>query len=211
MEKEIENYFKVMQSINDPNMQPKIYYQIKEIKLDPESKKEVSNYFKDLASKKAKIIKTKLEIYKKDWRKIEKEFFARTDKFFETKTTMGNLTAYLTFTDRCGYNIEDEYFFLTMDRDNSNAGIIHEVLHFYTHKLIQPIFDNGNIDYAKFNAFKETLTFVINYIYGDLLDGFCEKGYKIHRKVIKYLESKYKIGVKAEDLADIYINKFCTK
>lgn len=207
-EKEIENYFNVMKSINDPGVQPKIYYQVKEIGLDPESRKDVLDYFKSLASSREKIIKIRLNEYEQDWRRIEKEFFARTDKFFATKTTMDNLTAYLTFTGRCGYNIKNEYFFLNMGRNNSNAGIIHEILHFYTHKLIQPIFVKKKISYSNFNDFKEALVFVMNIKYKDLLPGHYESGYEKQKEIFKFLEKNYQSGDSVYQLVNIYLKKY---
>jgi methionine aminopeptidase len=51
----------------------------------------------------------------------------------------------------------------------------------------------------------------MNYIYQDLIPGHHEEGYEIHQEVVKYLENKYKTGMKAKELAKLYIDKFCKK
>lgn len=204
---EIENYFRTMGSINHPGLKTNIYRKLEEEGKDPESRKDVSDRFKYLAEKKSEIIKIRLRDYEKDWRKVEKEFFSRTDDFFETKETMDNLTAYLTFTNRCGYNTKKGFFFVTMGSNCPNSIVMHETLHFYTHKLFQPYFEENRIG-SKFNTFKESLTFVMNYIYQDLIPGHHESGYEIHQEIIEYLESKYRTGMKAKELAEMYIRNF---
>lgn len=198
-----------MNSINHPGVQTKMYYRIKEAGNDPMDRNAVAKYFQDLAKKRKDIIKIRLRDYEKDWRKIEKEFFVRTDNFFETNETMDNLIACLTFTGRCGYSIEKKLFFVTIGSDCPNSTIMHETLHFYTYVFLKPIFDGKNINYPSFNAFKEALTFVMNHLYQDLIPGHYEEGYEMHEDVTKYLESKYRSGMKAKELADIYIEKFC--
>lgn len=199
-----------MGSINQPGAKTNIYRKLEETGKDPESRKDVSDRFNYLAEKKSEIIKIRLRDYEKDWRKVEKEFFIRADDFFETNVTMDNLTAYLTFTNRCGYNTKKGFFFVTMGSRCPNSIVMHETLHFYTHKLIQPDFEKRGIG-PKFNAFKEALTFVMNHLYQDLIPNHHEEGYEIHQEIIKYLESMYQPGMKAKELAEIYIGKFCSK
>jgi uncharacterized protein (UPF0297 family) len=196
-----------MDSINHPGLKTNIYRKLEEEGKDPENRRYVSDSFKYLAEKKSELIKIRLRDYKNDWRKIEKEFFIRTDDFFETTETMDNLTAYLTFTNRCGYNTKKGFFFVTMGSNCPNSIVMHETLHFYTHKLFQPDFEEKGIG-SKFNAFKESLTFVMNHIYQDLIPSHHEEGYEIHQEIIKYLESKYKAKMKAKELAELYIRKF---
>jgi hypothetical protein len=61
------------------------------------------------------------------------------------------------------------------------------------------------LPYESFNDFKEALTFVMNYEFSEFLPSHREEGYEKQKKLIEFLESKYKHGMKANKVAEIAI------
>lgn len=178
----------------------------KEINLD--DKKQVNDYFKKFSIKKEINISEEIKKTKRNWLKIEKEVKLRLDKIFKYSINFNNIIAYLTLNTRSGYNIQQNYFYVSIFSKNQNAGIIHELLHFYTHKALLQKFIDKKISKNDFNDYKESLTFLINGNFSDLIPDFVDTGYLKQKKLRNYLISVWQKNQDIKKLTDIFINEY---
>lgn len=110
------------------------------------------------------------------WRTIEVTFLERLSRIFKSDFSQLQATAYLTLDQRCTYNVPERYFFVYAQSKNTNAIIMHELLHLPTHD----IFGDRSLSPEDFNAFKESLTELLNIECADLLGESVDKGYLQH-------------------------------
>lgn len=187
---EWDNFQRGLHSKNHPNVLPLLAQEMTNSHLDYNNKK----VFFDFTLNKTKSLKLNLndEIskIKKGWKKIESEAIKRMDELFGHSIDH-DISVYLTVNDRCGYNIDQHYFFVSILSKSTNRTILHELLHFYTYQSVLPIFKQQGLDYNKFNDFKEALTFLLNTNCSDLLDGFRDKGYEKQKDLRIYLERNW--------------------
>lgn len=123
-----------------------------------------------------------LNSIEKQWREIEGEYNRRAIEIFKIILPQKNITVYLTIHDRCSYNYNNSYFFIHTYLIATDKTIMHELWHFYFH------FSVGQDILKKFggkiyNDIKESLTVLLNEVYGDLLAGIKDKGYVQHKKI----------------------------
>lgn len=118
------------------------------------------------------------------WRMIEQSFTERVEKVFGIPSPTDEIRAYLTTDTRCSYNIEQNYFFVSVTAQRpSNKTIMHELLHFWTLWVFQEEISNGRITKECFNDVKESLTELLNIEFQDLLDGAHDDGYPQHQEI----------------------------
>ncbi|MCX6808161.1 MAG: hypothetical protein NTW50_00645 [Candidatus Berkelbacteria bacterium] len=175
--------------------------------IDLEDKPAVLGFFDHKMKSSGINIETKIESLSKEWQKISVEAETRFKKLFNTDHDLGEVSAYLTFAKRCGYNTDQRFFFVSVNRNHPNNTAIHELLHFYTHLLYEKRFKDQGLPYQDFNDFKEALTFLINTDFQDLLDDV-DLGYDKQRELRKFLQEKWPSCENVEDLAHIMIEKF---
>lgn len=131
-----------------------------------------------------------LELIKKfqdDWATVEDEYHKRAGAIFNVSLS-DDITAYLTTNTRCPYNIEENYFFVSMLNSSVRKTIMHELFHFYTWYGLQQ--ELKDVSKEKYNDIKESLTVLLNLEFSDLLDGAVDYGYPQHqemRTIIKEL------------------------
>lgn len=129
-----------------------------------------------------------LERYQKEWNEISEEFQKRAERIFNV-VLPDNITAYFTINNRCPYNIEENYFFVTTTT-SVRALIMHELWHFYTWYGLgaDELQKRGA---QKYNDLKESLTVLLNIECQDLLpEGMQDIGYPQHQetreKILRY-------------------------
>jgi hypothetical protein len=94
-----------------------------------------------------------------------------------------NITAYLTINSRCPYNIEENWFFVSIAKKSSNLTIMHELWHFYTWYKFGTKWEE-KLGKEKYNDIKESLTVLLNVECKDLLsEGKEDIGYPQHKEM----------------------------
>jgi len=127
-----------------------------------------------------------------DWSIVQSEVAKRLKDLFRTDLDLGNITVYLTVSKRCGYNHEKNFFFVTIDGECPRKTIIHELLHFYTHKLYENDLKSQGVDNTQFNDYKEALTFLVNTNFSDIVSPAKDFGYEKQKELRKYLEHEWR-------------------
>ncbi len=126
-------------------------------------------------------IKNKIE---SKWQGIQGDFFNKTEEIFNTNFKKDFITCYLTTETRCTYNIQENYFYTTMQYpDKANWLIMHEILHFYTWQEYKSKLTKLGIDDKEYNEIKEALTVLLNSEYKDLMGAEIDKGYPQHQEL----------------------------
>ncbi|MGE0402373.1 MAG: hypothetical protein AB7T06_37070 [Kofleriaceae bacterium] len=140
------------------------------------------------------------------WASVELEAEARLKRIFQTDWDPGEVTAYLTLSTRCPYNIRQRYYYFVSIGLEKMAPIqvsLHELLHFYTHQLIEPLFVKARVR-ERHNDFKEALTALLDLEFADLLDR-PDRGYPQHQPLREVISTKWKAGKNVYAIAQDYI------
>jgi len=203
IEKDIENFIIVAKVKKIKNsslfleekrfLKYKMYFK----KYGPIINKDKLNEFINEYIKKNKINPAqKLKIIENKWMQISKIFWPRAEKIFKTKLPNKQIIGYLTIHNICGYNIRDNYFFITLTSTCSNLIIMHELWHFFTWYSFGKSFKENNvISKERYYDIKESLTEILNLEFKDLLGNQIDKGYFPHQKIrekVKKSWVKYK-------------------
>lgn len=206
--KEYDNLQCTMGSLNHPESLPQLAQEILGQGIKIEDKTSVICFFDDKMKSKKINIQDKINELDKGWNSITSKVDARLNKLFNTDLDLGNITSYLTISMMCGYNIDDKYFFISVDRVHPNKTIVHELLHFYTHALYEKRFENMGLSHEEFNDFKEGLTFLLKTDFNDLLTGNLEDGYPKQERIRAFLKSKWQNCKNINDLANLTLRDF---
>lgn len=117
------------------------------------------------------------------WKNVEPVFIPRVEKIFGISYPSPTVTVYLTHSERCTYNIEQNYFFVKIGSEFSNNTLMHELLHFYTwHAFGKKLLDEG-LSKLAYNDIKESLTEILNLEFSDLMNGKPDTGYPQHQEM----------------------------
>ncbi|HMP67454.1 MAG TPA: hypothetical protein PKA60_01770 [Candidatus Paceibacterota bacterium] len=118
--------------------------------------------------------------YQNDWDTIADKYHKIAQQVFEATLTH-NITGYLTINNRCPYNIQDNYFFVTVPTLSSQRTTMHELWHFYTWQKFGAE-EQNKLGKEKYNDLKESLTVLLNAECRHLLpNGVEDKGYPQHQ------------------------------
>ncbi len=103
------------------------------------SKKEVREFVQQSYAKRSKEIKQNMELYKKNWQKVEKDYFALVDNLFNKKYwPKGKYICYPTIWGMYPRFLEDSTFQVPTRQPKKIRGvnviIAHEMLHFIFYK-----------------------------------------------------------------------------
>jgi len=139
----------------------------------------IEKFISDNNINKNEIIKK----YQNDWDSISDRFQNIVEKVFEISLSK-DITAYLSINSRCPYNIDENYFFISIQNDlRTRKTAMHELWHFYTWYKFGLIWED-KIGKEKYNEIKESLTVLLNIECKDLLpDGILDKGYTQHQEL----------------------------
>lgn len=121
-----------------------------------------------------------IERYQKDWDEVKEEYTKRAEAIFQVKLPE-DVTAYLTINNRCPYNIEENYFFVSVSATSVRRTVMHELFHFYTWYAFGKKLINQGVSKEKYNDIKESLTVILNTDFSDLLNGAIDNGYSQHQ------------------------------
>lgn len=132
-----------------------------------------------------------IELFQHNWEQVQNEFQNRAEIIFDT-ILPNDITAYLTINSRCPYNVEDNYFYVSMQSNNVRGIIMHELWHFYTWQGLG-VNQEEILGPQKYNDIKEALTGLLNVECRDLLtEDMTDAGYPQHqdlrKQILKYWE-----------------------
>ncbi len=179
-------------STHSQNM-TKQYEQLIEKYGDMPTDEVVGTFINDYLLGKNISIEKYTNLYQKDWDSVSEEYHRRAEEIFGIKLPT-DIKAYLTINSRCPYNIEENYFFVTVPAYDyiARRTVMHELWHFYTWYGLGPN-QVERLGSQKYGDLKEALTVLLNVEYKDLLPGGIEDtGYPQHKelreKVLKFWE-----------------------
>lgn len=150
-------------------------------------------------------IKKFVQDFTSQWKPIEREATERLKRIFQTEWDPGNVTGYLTLSTRCPYNFAKRYYFVSVCSKQLSpiATSLHELIHFYTYQLIEPLFIEEGVPNL-FQDFKEALSVLLNLELKDLLDRE-DEGYPQHHQLREEITEKWQAGTNVYDLAKGFI------
>jgi len=121
--------------------------------------------------------------FQKDWEKVANEYQKRAEAVFQVSLPK-KITAYLTTNNRCPYNIEENYFYVSMSTPSPVVlTIMHELWHFYTWYSLG-VSQYEKLGKERYNDIKESLTVLLNSECADLFPkGTEDKGYPQHQEM----------------------------
>lgn len=141
-------------------------------------------------------ISKRIEDFQRDWESISAEFQRKAESIFGASLP-DDVTAYLTVNSRCPYDIQNNYFYVSLTAPQPSRTVMHELWHFYT------LYGLGTdqeekIGKQKYNDLKESLTVLLNVECKDLLpEGVIDMGYTQHqdmrKKILEYWEKEKNI------------------
>ncbi len=123
-----------------------------------------------------------IEKFQKDWDSISGVYQKRAETIFGA-TLPSDVTAYLTVNSRCPYNIENNYFYVSLQSLSIRKTAMHELWHFYTWYGLGAD-QEEKLGKQKYNDLKEALTVLLNVECKDLLpEGVIDGGYPQHKEI----------------------------
>jgi hypothetical protein len=117
--------------------------------------------------------------FKQEWALVEKEYHKRAERVFGV-ALKNDITVYITVNNRCPYNIQGNYFFVSAFNTFARRMIMHELWHFYTWQRLGADVEE-RLGKQGYNDIKESLTVLLNSECADLLpEGVNDAGYPQH-------------------------------
>ena len=134
------------------------------------------------------------------WNLVQEESVRKFQAMFASHYDLGELTAFLTVSMRCPYNIAKRFFFVPFFAKFPIRICLHELQHFYCYDFLYPIFAaQGNQD--KFNEFKESLTILLNEPFREILEK-PDDGYPQHVKSRERILAQFGSGKTLREMAE---------
>lgn len=179
-------------SINSP-FPTGVYKKFLEQFGDNPNKENISSFINSYLKENNYNVSKFLEKYQKDFSLISEEFYKIAEKIFELSLKDKEITSYLTINNRCPYNIQENWFFTSINKLSPIRSIMHELWHFYTWYKFGD--REQQIGINKYNDIKESLTVLLNIECKSLLpEGTTDNGYPQHqelrKKIIKLWQEK---------------------
>lgn len=181
------------------------------------SKKQISEFIDSIYQKNKKIINKNFNLYKKNWDKMEKDFFHLVDNLFnDYKWPRGKYIAYSTIWGMYPRFLEDKTFqipFKDKKKEDINVIIAHEMLHFMFYDYVYKKFPKYKSN--KYNFFVWNISEIFNIIVQNSFEWlkiFKVKSipYPEHKNIIKKLEKIFykNNNIEVENLIKIIIRNF---
>ena len=170
--------------------------------IDPSDRQAVATWATKIAVDDKIDLPAEIELMTAAWRAVEPQISPRLSKMFATDWDPGDVTAYLTLSQRCPYE-PPLYFWVSYFAGDPIGTSLHEIQHFYTHRLIEPMFKAAGRA-ADFNDFKESLTVLLNGEFKDVMR-WDDKGYPQHQELRQKIAAQYEAGLSIEAIAKAYL------
>ncbi len=142
----------------------------------------VANFVDEYTTENNIDIQKRVADFQKDWESISAEFQKRAEAIFDTLLP-NDITAYLTINSRCPYNIQNNFFYVSLQSLQARRIAVHELWHFYTWYGLGAD-QEKKLGKQKYNDLKESLTVLLNVECEDLLpSGVIDTGYSQHQEI----------------------------
>ncbi|MDO8471021.1 MAG: hypothetical protein Q7S49_00200 [bacterium] len=196
--KDADNFIRGTQSVN--SKQPTKLQEEYELLFGKDfSLGKVEQFLKERANRLQIRFQQKALEFAKGWKPLEKNFTLRCEALFNIELK-DLIIVFLSQNQRCTYRWRENYFFLYYDSDTPNKTVMHELLHFYTHRK----YGHLRLDSKKFNDIKESLTVLLNTDFSDLMAGTEDGGYSQHEEmrwdIIKMRKERLSVDEIVENL-----------
>jgi hypothetical protein len=169
-------------SSNNSQSPTKVYEQMVATKGENLTNGTVSTFIEKYISENNIDLQEYIGKYQKDWDEVKEEYTKRAEAIFKVRLPK-DVTAYLTVNNRCPYNIEENYFFVSVPATSVCRTAMHELFHFYTWYAFVEKLTNQGVSKEKYNDIKESLTVILNTDFSDLMNGAVDGGYPQHQEM----------------------------
>lgn len=162
----------------------KQYEQLVELYGENPSNESVTSFIDAYLSEKTIDTEKYIDLYQNDWNNVAEEYTKRAEEIFGVSLPK-EIVVYLTVNSRCPYNLEENYFFVTVPTysDVARKTVMHELWHFYTWYAFG-VDQEEKLGKQKYNDLKEALTVLLNVECKDLLpEDVTDKGYPQHTEL----------------------------
>jgi hypothetical protein len=181
IDKDVDNFLVTLSSQNNKQL-TKFQNQYIQRKGTVFDKIKVKCFIENYIDNQELDLYSSLDVIMQNWKIIEEEFKKKAEKIFSLHLNL-NLTIFITTNNRCSYNIRENYFYVYFNSKNSNAIIMHELLHFYTWHSIRGDFLKQGFTMSQYNDLKESLTDLLNIEFYELMNGAIDSGYIQHSEL----------------------------
>lgn len=206
-ELDVENYLRAAHSRNQTELSP--VFQVYRARYGwPPRRAEVEYFVEQRLRENGSFVARGIEEVTRRWLPREAEIFHRLREVFGVELRQDRVRAYLTTLDRYSYNAHEGYFFVCSEPRRAMGIILHELFHLYTAQLAREMFA-GRSQYhseawqTQYNILKESLTALINPIFGDVLDGFEDRGYPQHQALRGAILDWWQRGMSMDEIVDL--------
>jgi hypothetical protein len=210
LEKEIYNLRCGVGSLNHPQLHD-IALEIQALGISFDDNALLLDFFAKKIDQTGIEIDNKIAELSNGWAEFGLDVESRLKRVFNSNLDLGQVTAYLTVADRCGYDVSGRFFFVSIFRKRPYKTCIHELLHFYTHILFEDYFiKKCGLSYADFNDYKEALTVLMNFEFLDIIIS-PDDGYEKQQTLRAFIAEKWKTTPNIDHLNTAVISEFFHK
>ncbi len=192
-------------SSNNSQNPTKQYMQLVALYGENPTEKEAKVFIDKYLTENKIDITERIENLQNDWESISSEFQTRAENIFGTLLS-NNITAYLTINSRSPYNIQKDFFYVSLSSNQTRKIAMHELWHFYTWYGLGTE-QEEILGKEKYNELKEALTVLLNIECKDLLpEGVTDAGYPQHQELREKILEYWQKDKNIQNLWD-YISK----
>lgn len=192
--KDADNFIRGAQSINN-NQPTKLQEEYEALYGKDFTLERVENFLKERANKlQIKFQERALE-FAKGWEPIEQKFISRCEELFGIQLT-DTVIVFLSQNQKCTYRWRENYFYIYYNSTTPNKTIMHELLHFYTHRKYEYL----GIESKKFNNIKESLTVLLSIDFTDLMGEVEDNGYRQHQEMREEVKKLRQKGLSVDEI-----------
>jgi hypothetical protein len=167
---------------NNSETPTEAYLELVSIYGDSPTEINVSNFINTYLSEKNIDVEKHIADCQKSWLPISKTYEKRAETLFGV-ILPEKISVFLTVNNSYPYNIPENYFFGSFNATTIHRIIMHELWHFYTWYKFGKT-EEKKLGAQKYNELKESLTVLLNVVYGDLLpQEMHDVGYPQHQKM----------------------------
>jgi len=197
LEKDTDNFVRGTESVNSKHP-TKLQEEYESLLGRSFSREKVENFLKErTATLQIKFIDKAFE-FLKGWEPVEQAFIQKCEGLFGIELD-GPIIAFLSQNQRCTYKWRENYFYIYYDSTTPNKTVMHELLHFYTHRK----YDSLKIEPTRFNDIKESLTVLLNIEFPNLIGGVEDTGYPQHQAMRQEIIKMRQEGLSVDEIVHI--------
>lgn len=185
-------------SSQNSNTQTKVYEEIVALYGAAFTEDQVTEFLKNYYIQNHIILEEHVASYQKEWEGISQTFKSRAEAIFGSSLS-GEITVYLTANNRCPYNLNEKFFFVSVPTYSMRKTVMHELWHFYTWEIFGRE-EEARLGRLKYNDIKESLTVLLNLEFESLLEGKMDNGYPQHKELRDKILELYKSGKSVKEI-----------